>query len=195
MKEALTFVGAFLFRRFREIQNNISRKTVKTIGLFFFLLSTIYIVILLPFFCRCFITKEHDYSFEKSIYKVEDMKMSKRGSLDIKTIGNIDYYSTLAIYAVYAVEILAIIFLAFTGAGTGLIEVLGLIHFVVVLADSIFQVFWRKESILLILVAIFLGGLYPIGRSWILDGSPDKISILFTLGYIGSLLFLFASMM
>ena len=122
-------------------------------------------------------------------------KPSKKGGLDNKAIGNVTYYSTLAIYALFGLEILAVILLAATGVGMGLLQALGVIQFIVILADSIFQVFWAKKSILLILVAVFLGGLYPIGRSWILDGSPDKISILLVVGYLVSLIFLFASVL
>ena len=125
-------------------------------------------------------------------------KPSKRGGLNRDTILNIAHYSELAIYGMLGLSILSIIIMAGIVSSTFMllfIKALGTITFFLNLADSIFNVVYMKKSVALIIVAVILNGIYPLARNWIIDGSPDKIAILLTVGYWLSLIFFAASIL
>lgn len=119
----------------------------------------------------------------------------KRGGLEHGKIVDVSYYSNLAIYVLMALEILAVILVAATGVGLPALKVIGVLFTLAVWFDAGFNVFYGKKSILLIPFAIFLSGLYPILKSWVLDGSPDKTAIIMTVVYWLSLIFMAASIL
>ena len=122
-------------------------------------------------------------------------KPKKRGGLEHGKIVDISYYSCLAIYGIMALQILAIILIAATGVGAVALKVFSLLFTLAIWFDAGFNVFYGKKSFLLILFAIFTSSLYPILRSWVLDGSPDKTAIIMSVLTILSMIFLAASIL
>jgi len=136
-------------------------------------------------------------NYSQNTVHVDDSyyKKKKVGGLDHNKIVDVSYYSGLAIYIAMAFEILLVILIAATGVGGVALKVAGLLFTLAVWFDAGFNVFYGKKSILLIPFAIFLSGLYPILKGWVLDGSPDKTAIIMTVVYVLSIIFLAASLL
>ena len=117
----------------------------------------------------------------------------KRGGLSHNQIMTI---SDILEWIVYGAETLAgilLIIFALThmvsaDGGMSIVSVIITIQTVVILIDALFQVLYRKESILLIVFAFILSGCYPIIRGKIIDGQIDTRAIIsiivFALGFI-----------
>ncbi len=118
----------------------------------------------------------------------------KVGGLDSGTIENISELTGWILYGTYVVAALCLIGFALSGVspdgGMAFMKLVSLILTIIVLFDAVFQVFYKKESILLLLFALILNGFYPLARGWIKDGVIETRAIVAEIIYgIGMLVF------
>ena len=117
----------------------------------------------------------------------------KRGGLSHDQIMSISDILEWVVYGAEAFAGVLLIIFALThmvspDGALATVSVILTIQSIVILIDALFQVLYRKESILLIVFAFILSGCYPIIRGKIIDGQIDTRAIIsiivFALGFI-----------
>ncbi|SER06858.1 hypothetical protein SAMN02910369_02994 [Lachnospiraceae bacterium NE2001] len=124
----------------------------------------------------------------------------KRGGLDSSTIENISVVSEYIIYGAIALAAICFLALAFFGPKSlegmyGFIKLIGTVQTLAILFDAVFQVFYKKQSVLLIVIALLLSGFYPLARGWVIDGQIDTKAIIVEVAYMVSLLIFFVTIL
>jgi len=106
----------------------------------------------------------------------------KRGGLDSDQIYTISEILGWIFFGTIILSAIIIFVFVFTGGGSmdklyNTLKVVSTINIIAMLLDAAFQVFYRKNSFLLIVFALFLSGLYPLIRGKIVDGVIETRAI------------------
>ncbi len=124
---------------------------------------------------------------------------AQTGGLNQETIDKITSITRVTIYGFMAFAVLLLLICAIGGADAmtdllPFIQFISVISSAVIIFDIVFSFIYVKHSIALILGGIFLSGVYPIIRGWILDREIDKIAVILDIALFVSGIFLIVSL-
>ncbi len=124
----------------------------------------------------------------------------KRGGLSHDQIMSISDILEWIVYGAEALAGVLLVIFALThmqsvDAALAAVKIIFTIQTVVILIDALFQVMYRKESVLLIVFAFILSGFYPLIRGKIIDGQIDTRAIISMAVYLVGCLIYFITML
>ncbi len=124
----------------------------------------------------------------------------KRGGLSHNQIMTISDILEWIVYGAEAFAGILLVIFALThmhsaDAALAAVKVIFAIQTVVILIDALFQVMYRKESVLLIVFAFILSGFYPLIRGKIIDGQIDTRAIISMVVYLVGCLIYFITIL